>query len=110
LYSKENLRIYIYKEKKSYREIANFYENEFLNDLKCLNIDKPSIVLRVSDYMKQIIQFIEKLIEQKVAYVTPSGSVYFNKKIYPNSFFRKNQALDTEVEAEYSKRFLVSLY
>ena len=72
-----------------------------------MNIEKPSIILKVSDYVKQIVQFIEKLIEQNVAYITPSGSVYFNTKMYPNRFFRKNRPLDTEVEIDFSKRFVL---
>ena len=41
------------------------------------------MVLRVSDYIPKIIDFIQSLIEKKYAYVTSSGNVFFDSQSFP---------------------------
>ena len=77
--------------------MSSYYEKEFLEDLKSLNCKRPSIILRVTQYIPEIIRFIEKLIECKLAYSTKSGSVYFNtKKFKVKSFFIIPENIDDE--------------
>ena len=64
-------------EGKSWREIADYYTRDYLEVLKALNIE-VNIHPRVTDHIKEIIGFIERLIDKGYAYVAPSGSVYFD--------------------------------
>lgn len=64
-------------EKVPWRELANKYENEFWCDIHALGIQKADIVVRVSDSLPQIIEFIQRLLDKKYAYVAADGSVYF---------------------------------
>ncbi|CAF1055491.1 unnamed protein product [Didymodactylos carnosus] len=65
-----------------YLEIAKKYEQEFINDMNTLNVHPPNIYCRVSDHIQTIIDFIKKLVQDGCAYVTSSGSVYFDISLY----------------------------
>lgn len=67
-----------------FRVVAKNYEHEFWLDLTSLNIEKPMIITRVSDYMQTIQQFVEKLVDSNMAYITNDGSVYFDTSKYPS--------------------------
>ncbi|CAF2465027.1 unnamed protein product [Rotaria sp. Silwood2] len=58
-------------------ELARHYESEFHNDMSHLNILPPHVLTRVSEYVPEIITFIEKIIENGYAYESNS-SVYFD--------------------------------
>ena len=61
--------------------------------MKLLNCEKPSIILRVTQHVPQIVEFIKKLIDSNYAYVTASGSVYFDtQKFAIKSFFEQTEA------------------
>ncbi|XP_056641171.1 probable cysteine--tRNA ligase, mitochondrial [Diorhabda sublineata] len=59
-------------------ELTEKYEKEFLSDLEKLGIAEPSIIMKVTQNMRLIISFIEKLIEDDRAYIATDKSVYFN--------------------------------
>ncbi len=61
----------------SWKEIADRYTADYLEVLKKLNI-KVDIHPRVSEHIKDIIEFVQMLIDKGYAYVAPSGSVYFD--------------------------------
>lgn len=58
-------------------ELASKYEVEFFEDMAALGVQLPSMVTRVSEYVPEIIQFVEALIAKGVAYES-NGSVYFD--------------------------------
>ncbi len=66
------------KEKsKTPEEIARFYEEEYLNSLKALNILKPDVSPRATDHIKEMIDYIKVLIKKGHAYEI-KGNVYFD--------------------------------
>ena len=58
-------------------ELARHYESEFHKDMSRLNVLSPDVLTRVSEYVTEIIKFIEKIIENGYAYESNS-SVYFD--------------------------------
>lgn len=64
------------KEGKTEKEIASFYENAYFEDVKGLGSSKPNLIPHATDYIKQMIDFIAKLIEQGYAYAV-DGDVFF---------------------------------
>jgi cysteinyl-tRNA synthetase len=53
------------------------YEREFMDDLEALGIRPPDVLTRVTEYIPQIIQFIEKIVQRDMAYES-NGSVYLS--------------------------------
>lgn len=64
------------KEQRTEKELTDFYINAFEEDLKNIHAMKPDITPRVTEYMPQIISFINKLVLDGAAYVI-DGDVYF---------------------------------
>lgn len=49
--------------------------------MEALNVELPDVITRVSDYVPEIVQFIEKIVGNGYAYES-NGSVYFDVKKY----------------------------
>ena len=65
------------EEKKSPLEIAEYYTKKFLIDFERLNIDKPEIICKATDHIKDMEQFVKKLVDNGYAYET-STAIYFD--------------------------------
>lgn len=66
-----------YESNTEFKQFAKMWEDEFFKDMRALNVLYPNHITRVSEYVPEIIKFIEKLIEKKYAYER-NGSVYFD--------------------------------
>ncbi|XP_070096095.1 probable cysteine--tRNA ligase, mitochondrial isoform X3 [Equus caballus] len=58
--------------------LANLYEEDFKQDMAALKILPPTVYLRVTENIPQIISFIEGIIAKGHAYSTAKGNVYFD--------------------------------
>lgn len=67
-----------------FRKLAAFWENKFNEDMTRLNVLAPSITTRVSEYIPEIIDFVDKIIANGYAYATDDGSVYFDTVKFEN--------------------------
>lgn len=65
----------------NFRDLASKQEADFFEDMASLGVPLPDIVTRVSEYIPEIVAYIEKLITNGVAYAA-SGSVYFNTNAF----------------------------
>jgi len=70
-------------EKTIIKKISDKYTEEFLKELKELKIKPANEYPRVSDYIPEIIKFIENLIGKGYAY-EKNGSVYFDVSKFKN--------------------------
>jgi len=59
-------------------EISKEYTKLFLQDTQKLNIEKPDIQPRATEYVKKMIEYTQSLVRQGFAYVEEDGSVYFD--------------------------------
>ncbi len=91
------------EEGRDWREIADYYARDYLESLGKLNVH-VDIHPRVTDHIKEIIEFIEILVEKGHAYVAPSGSVYFDVDTYPD-YGRLSGRLDKQqwTQEEFAK-------
>lgn len=68
-----------------FNELSSYWEGEFLKDMASLNVRDASIMTRVTEFVPQIVSFVEKIIENGFAYVAPEGSVYFDVNGFKSS-------------------------
>ena len=64
-------------QQKPFEEISRHFETEFLDDMRRLNVGLPDAITRVTEYVPEIVAYIEKIIENGYAYAA-NGSVYFD--------------------------------
>ncbi len=65
------------------RPLASRYEKEFLDDMDTLGVRTPDVLTRVSEYVPEIIAYVEKIIANGYGYAS-NGSVYFDTAKYLN--------------------------
>ena len=66
-------------------DLTRRYEKEFLRDMDRLNVSRPSILTRVSEYIPEIVTYISAIMDRKFAYEI-NGSVYFDLTAYTREF------------------------
>jgi cysteinyl-tRNA synthetase len=65
------------KEKKTAKEIADYYFNVFYDDLKKINFTEPDFWPKATEHIKEQIELIKKLEKKGFTYKTSDG-IYFN--------------------------------
>ena len=65
------------RENKDPFEIANFYMEAFLNDIKKMNIQIPEIIARATEHIKDMENYVKKIIENGYTYQT-ENTIYFD--------------------------------
>ena len=65
------------RENKDPFEIADFYTNEFLKDMKKLNIDMPEIICRATQHIGIMEDYVKQIIKNGYAYQT-ENTIYFD--------------------------------
>lgn len=63
---------------------AKYWEKEYFKDMEALGVLAPDVLTRVSEYVPEIVAYIEKIIQNGYAYES-SGSVYFDVQKFKNS-------------------------
>lgn len=96
------------KENKNPYEIAEYYTKFFLRDIERLNIERPEIIAKATDHIKEMEEFVEKLVENGYAYETSRGLYFDISKLdkYPVLSNRKldDQIAGARVEVDEEKR------
>uniref|UniRef100_A0A7E4W012 Cysteine--tRNA ligase, cytoplasmic n=1 Tax=Panagrellus redivivus TaxID=6233 RepID=A0A7E4W012_PANRE len=92
-----------------FAKLAKYYENDFLQDMKLLNVLPPTILTRVSEYIPEIIEYVATILKNDYGYVTSDGSVYFDTarfqanqkhfyaKLVPEAFNNAEGGADNDV-------------
>lgn len=62
---------------KSLKEFTEFYTEAFFKDLEKLHIEKADVYPRATEHIKEMVDIIEKLLENGLAYKGEDGSIYF---------------------------------
>src|SRR5215468_5382930 len=70
-------------EQKSVGEYTKRYEEAFLEDMSMLNLERPERIVRATDHIQKMAEFIQKLVERGFAYRSEDGSYYFSIGKFP---------------------------
>ena len=65
------------RENKDPFEIAKFYTEKFLNDMDSLNIDRPDIICKATEHIKEMEQYVQEIIKNGYSYET-KNTIYFD--------------------------------
>ncbi|KAJ2800939.1 cysteinyl-tRNA synthetase, partial [Coemansia guatemalensis] len=100
-------------DQRIFRDLAAYWENDFFEDMDALNVRRPHLLTRVSEFVPDIVRFVQRIIDNGYAYEA-NGSVYFDvaafdgknghfyAKLEPSS--KGNVALLADGEGSLSKR------
>ena len=99
------------KEHSIWTDVTKYWENDFMSDMAALNVLPADVVTRVTEYVPQIADFVDKVVQKGFAYES-DGSVYFDiaafekagnqyARLRPDS--RNDQALIADGEGSLSK-------
>lgn len=67
---------------KTLKEFTEFYTEEFYKDRDALNIVPADKYTKATDYVKEMLEITEKLVDNGYAYITEDGSAYFSIEKY----------------------------
>ena len=93
-------------EKTSIKDISNKYFKIYSDDIELLGITKPDIQPFATDYIAEMVKYIEKLIKSENAYVV-DGNVLFKVDTFSNYGCLSGRKID---EQEQGKRVSVESY
>ncbi|KAI1943592.1 cysteinyl-tRNA synthetase [Ophidiomyces ophidiicola] len=61
-----------------FTKLTKRFEDRFIEDARALNIIDADEITRVTEFVPEIVSFVEQIVQHKFAYVTGDGSVYFD--------------------------------
>lgn len=96
------------RENKDPYEIAKYYTDIFLRDLDSLNIEKPEIICKATDNIKEMVSYVEEILKNGYAYETSKGIYFDISKLdkYPELSNRniEDQIAGARVDVDPEKR------
>ena len=69
-------------EKRSPTSIAEQYEQSFMSSMKGLGVAAPDYILRVTEHIDEIVEFINQIRARGFAHTNDRGDVVFNTKAF----------------------------
>lgn len=83
------------RENKDPFEIADFYTEKFLSDIKKLNIDMPEIIARATKHIDVMEEYVKKIIDNGYTYST-EDTIYFDTSKLDKYGVLSNQKIDDQ--------------
>jgi cysteinyl-tRNA synthetase len=71
------------REKKTVQEYTRKYEEAFLEDIASLSLERPEKIVRATEHIQEMAEFIAALEQKGFAYRTEDGSYYFRIARFP---------------------------
>ena len=71
------------RDKKTVQEYTRKYEEAFLEDMGSLNLERPERMVRATEHVQEMAEFIAALEKKGIAYRTEDGSYYFRIAKFP---------------------------
>ena len=71
------------REHKTVQEYTRKYEDAFLEDMKTLNLERPERLVRATEHIPEMAEYIQKLEQKGFAYRAEDSSYYFRIARFP---------------------------
>lgn len=71
------------REHKSLGEYTKIYEDAFLEDMRTLGLEQPERMVRATEHIQKMAEFIRQLVEKGIAYRAEDGSYYYSIAKFP---------------------------
>lgn len=89
-------------------EIAQMYTKAFLEDIEKLNIEKPEHIVKATDHIKEMEEYVKEIVDNGYGYETSKG-VYFDTSKLPSygelsRIDLKNQMSGARIEIDPEKK------
>lgn len=65
-----------------FTKLTKEYEKRFFSDMHDLDVMDPDEIVRVTEHGEEIADFVKKIVDNRFAYKTADGSVYFDIKAF----------------------------
>jgi cysteinyl-tRNA synthetase len=65
------------------RQFTDPFTEAFFADLDVLHIERAEVYPRATDYIPKMVELIEALLKEGIAYRSPDGSVYYSIRTFP---------------------------
>lgn len=93
---------------KSVYEIAKMYTDTFLKDIDRLNIERPEHIVKATEHIKDMEEYVKEIVDNGYGYETSKG-IYFDTSKLPSygelsRIDLKNQKSGARVEVDKEKR------
>lgn len=93
---------------KSVYEIAKMYTEAFLKDINELNIERPEHIVKATDHIKEMEEYVKEIVDNGYGYETSKG-IYFDTSKLPSygelsRIDLKNQMSGARIEVDKEKR------
>jgi len=79
-----------------FRELAATNEAEFFEDMARLGVKLPDMITRVSEYIPEVIEFVDTLVQKGYAYAS-NGSVYFNTRAFEGAGHKYGKLMPEQI-------------
>ncbi|KAH8942530.1 hypothetical protein BDL97_14G105600, partial [Sphagnum fallax] len=91
-----------------FRSHSARYEREFMEDMKSLGVQDHDVLTRATEYIPEIIEYVQVILNHELAYVT-NNSVYFDTKAFStygklNPWAVGSSELASESESNFETR------
>lgn len=94
---------------QSLEAFTNQYIQAFFDDLESLGIEKANLYPKATDHIEEMIDMIQALLEEGIAYQSQDGNIYFNIRKFP-SYGRLSHLCLDELQEGASNRVHLDEY
>ncbi|GAA5838709.1 hypothetical protein JCM11251_003269 [Rhodosporidiobolus azoricus] len=85
-----------------FRDLAAFWESSFFNSMSALHVERPTTLTRVSEYIPEIVSFVEGIVQRGFAY-EGGGSVWFDTVKFEGAKGEEGEGEDEAWKHTYAK-------